>query len=97
MLLSEDELQHSSAQYLEASAENGCPFCRMLWLQDPNPDVQRLTGEALTLFGVTGEQGEYDLKTVGFTSELDQFRLDISVSASEGMCPRHGDRRSSAY
>ena len=48
-LFSEQGYSHHGFGYLEKSAGKGCGLCRLLLLQDPNPNWQRRF-EPLTLF-----------------------------------------------
>jgi len=90
-LLSENGYHHSDAKYLMRSCEQGCALCRMLWLQDPNPDANRLNfiGSHLHAETVRREKGDlskrtssHDINLLYFSSEEGQYRLDLSVSTS---------------
>ncbi len=78
---------------LMASAEQGCGLCRMLLLQDPNPDPGRLESGLVLFAGdsrveppywETGFSSHEDIDSLYFSTEPDQFDLTLSVSASAG-------------
>jgi hypothetical protein len=86
-LLSEDGYWHDGFGYLEESAESGCGLCRLLLLQDPNPNWQRIT-EPLKLFAGRVKSIEKrcdgDINSIYFSSVQDMFTLKLSVSAAAG-------------
>lgn len=85
-LFSEDGYSHDGFGYLEKSAESGCGLCRLLLLQDPNPNWQRV-GEPLTLFAERKKNVDKsvvgDINSLYFSSEQEMFTLKLSVSAAE--------------
>jgi hypothetical protein len=93
-LFSEYGLQHYGADELRLQAENGCELCRMFLLQDPNTDPGRLQFVPLFLMarrpdGVEAKQdsdpsSSGDINSFYFSSEPDQFSLELSVSACDG-------------
>lgn len=75
------------------SCEEGCALCRMMWLQDPNPDPNRLNFVGLYLHTETAEEYEADgdenksaddINLLYFSSEEGQYRLNLSISALPG-------------
>ena len=96
-LFSEDGFRHSVAWDLRHESENGCGLCRMFLLQDPNTDPGRLQFVPLFLTALrskgtkTEVELEYssagDINAFYFSSEPDQFSLELSISAHEGLCP----------
>jgi hypothetical protein len=93
-LFSEDGFKHSGAWDLRNESENGCGLCRMFLLQDPNTDSRRFQFVPLFLTALKpkGTDGgrEWDYKSAGdingfyFSSEPDQFSLELCISAYEG-------------
>jgi hypothetical protein len=72
----------------EISAERGCPLCRVFLLQDPNSDTSRnLNFNSLHVETKPDSQnGKSDITSLYFTSESEQFKLTLSVSAAAGNC-----------
>lgn len=78
---------------VEKGAEQGCGLCRMMLLQDPNPDPGRVI-HGLSLFAgasrveapywETGFSSHEDVDSLYFSTEHDQFSLTLSVSARTG-------------
>jgi hypothetical protein len=75
------------------SCEEGCALCRMMWLQDPNPDPNRLNFVGLYLHAETageetsdgdGDKSVEDINLLHFSSEEGQYRLNLSISALPG-------------
>ncbi|KAF8856564.1 HET-domain-containing protein [Acephala macrosclerotiorum] len=93
-LFSEYGFQHLVQDDLRLHAERGCELCRMFLLQDPNTDPRRLQFVPLFLVGKRSEGAEFkdrpesasagDINSFYFSSETDQFSLELSVSAYEG-------------
>ena len=93
-LFSEDGFGHSVAWDLRHESENGCGLCRMFLLQDPNTDPRRLQFGPLFLTALrpksAGTEKIADYCSAGninafyFSSEPDQFSLELPVSAHEG-------------
>jgi hypothetical protein len=93
-LFSEYGHKHLQVDRLAESAESGCGLCRMFLLQDPNDDFARLQHIPLYLFAARrkGREPEQDSKFLSagninsfyFSSEPDQFRLDMSIFALHG-------------
>lgn len=93
-LFSEYGLHHYRAAELRLQAENGCELCRMFLLQDPNTDPGRLQFVPLFLMGRRPDGIENiqnsdsssagDINSFFFSSETDQFSLELSVSACDG-------------
>jgi hypothetical protein len=92
-LFSEDGYEHSLAWDLRHESENGCGLCRMFLLQDPNADSGRLQFVPLFLTALRPKGTETvdgsDFLSAGninafyFSSEPDQFSLELSISAQE--------------
>lgn len=92
-LLSEDGFQHSLAWDLRHESENGCGLCRMFLLQDPNADSGRLQFVPLFLTALkpngteveetSGFSSAGDINSFYFSSEPDQFSLELSISTQE--------------
>lgn len=88
-LISEDGYSHGSPHGLRIDAERGCGFCRMILLQDPNPNPRRLEG-GFTVFaeGDLSKDGcRKDIKSLHFSSMPDFFRLTLAISAAPGIHP----------
>lgn len=86
-LLSEDGYSHHNRQGLEMASSSGCGLCRMMLLQDPNPDERRLM-QSLSLFAETGASvdGSWrNIKSLYFSSFPDMFRLKMAVSTASGI------------
>lgn len=93
-LFSEYGLQHLVQDDLRLHAERGCELCQMFLLQDPNTDPRRLQFVPLFLVGkrpeeikvkdTSGFSSAGDINSFYFSSETDQFSLELSVSAYEG-------------
>jgi hypothetical protein len=96
-LLGEDGLSHSTADELRRTAQKGCKLCRVMLLQDSNPDPNKFLVDPLVLFAqvVRGQEGvetenpstngfSEDINAIHFDSEQDIFKLTMSVSASSG-------------
>jgi hypothetical protein len=79
-LFSEQGYPHNGFSYLEKSAGNGCGLCRLLLLQDPNPNWQRIR-EPLTLFAEREKALESPsdgaISSLYFTSEQGMFTLSL--------------------
>ena len=86
-LFSEHGYSHMAMRQLERSAENGCGLCRLLLLQDPNPDWGRFV-QPLSLFAEREnglkKQSDGEINTLYFSSEAEIFKLKLSVSADAG-------------
>jgi len=97
-LFSEYGLQHYVQDDLALHAERGCELCRTFLLQDPNTDPRRLQFVPLFLVGKRSKEIEArqisnlssagDINSFYFSSEADQFSLELSVSAYKGK-PKH--------
>ena len=95
-LFSEDGYAHSLAEDLRHESENGCSLCRIFLLQDPNNDSGRLQFVPLFLTTLRPKNVEvkdkFDSSSAGdinafyFSSEPDQFSLELSISAKKGGC-----------
>ena len=92
-LFSEDGYQHSLADELRHESEYGCRLCRVFLLQDPNTDPRRLQFVPLVLTAlrpkgaeaqqILGFSSPGDINSLYFSSEPDQFSLELSISAGE--------------
>lgn len=92
-LLTEEGYKHSVAWDLRHRSENGCGLCRMFLLQDPNTDSGRLQFVPLFLTAlrpkgteagdVLGFPSAGNINSFYFSSEPDQFSLELSISAQE--------------